>query len=119
MKPVVYLLPLALLLAAASFKANTLFDFQTQVHAKITPPISLCGQPGARTILQLMDTTQQMSPLLNNLGNHGMIVSTKIELAQKFFNQGLNLYYGFNHLEAYRSFKESARLDPHLAIIGN
>ncbi|MFN7329854.1 MAG: hypothetical protein ACK5UP_10150, partial [Bacteroidota bacterium] len=76
MKPVVYLLPLAILLAAASFKANILFDFQKQVDLNITPPISLCGQPGARAILQLMDTTQQMAPLLNNLGSYGMTVST-------------------------------------------
>ncbi|MCE2956986.1 MAG: tetratricopeptide repeat protein [Bacteroidota bacterium] len=116
MKPVVYLLPLAILLAAASFKANILFDFQKQVDLNITPPISLCGQPGARAILQLMDTTQQMAPLLNNLGSYGMTVSTNHARAQQFFNQGLNLYYGFNHLEAYRSFKEAARLDPNLAM---
>jgi tetratricopeptide (TPR) repeat protein len=116
MKPAVYLLPVALLLAAATFKASILFDFQKQVDVNITPPISLCGQPGARAILQLMDTTQQMAPLLNNLGSYGMPVSTQNARAQQFFNQGLNLYYGFNHLEAYRSFKEAARLDPNLAM---
>jgi tetratricopeptide (TPR) repeat protein len=63
-----------------------------------------------------MDTTRQMAPLMTNLGKYGMKVSTANERAQLFFNQGLNLYYGFNHLEAYRSFKEVARLDPNCAM---
>ena len=53
---------------------------------------------------------------MNNLGNYSFKISTPIEEAQKFFNQGLNLYYGFNHLEAYRSFREAARLDPGCAM---
>ncbi len=63
-----------------------------------------------------MDTTRQMAPLMENLGKYGMKVSTKNDRAQLFFNQGLNLYYGFNHFEAYRSFKEVARLDPDCAM---
>ena len=103
-----------LLMAARQYIAG--FRFDEQLNASIVPPISLCGSPGARTILSIMDTTRQMAPLLENLGSYGMPVSTKNERAQKFFNQGLNLYYGFNHLEAYRSFKEAARLDPELAM---
>lgn len=101
---------------AASFRASTLFTFESQLESEITPPLSVCGSPGARTILKIMDTTRQMAPLLENLGNYGMVVSTNHARAQKFFNQGLNLYYGFNHLEAYRSFKEASRLDPQLAM---
>ena len=36
--------------------------------------------------------------------------------AQKYFDQGLRLYYGFNHAEAIRSFREAARLDPGCAM---
>jgi tetratricopeptide (TPR) repeat protein len=43
-------------------------------------------------------------------------VSTKNEEAQKFFNQGLALIYGFNHEEAARAFQQAARLDPTLAM---
>jgi tetratricopeptide (TPR) repeat protein len=89
---------------------------KSQISSGITAPISLCGTPGARTILKLMDTTRQMAPLMDNLGKYGMSITTPNELAQKFFNQGINLYYGFNHLEAYRSFKEVARLDPTCAM---
>ncbi|MBL7873263.1 MAG: hypothetical protein JNM78_16715 [Cyclobacteriaceae bacterium] len=93
-----------------------LFTFQSQIKLNIAPPLSICGAPGARTILKIMDTTRQMAPLMTNLGKYGMNVSTTNERAQLFFNQGLNLYYGFNHLEAYRSFKEVARLDPTCAM---
>jgi tetratricopeptide (TPR) repeat protein len=105
-----------LFISMAAHFAPALFTFQSQVRADITPPLSICGTPGARTILKIMDTTRQMAPLMTNLGKYGMKVSTANERAQLFFNQGLNLYYGFNHLEAYRSFKEVARLDPNCAM---
>lgn len=55
-------------------------------------------------------------PLLNNLGNHHHSISTKNPLAQRYFNQGLILSYGFNHAEAERSFREAARLAPDCAM---
>ncbi len=103
-------------ISVATHFSPALFTFQSQIRADITPPLSICGTPGARTILAIMDTTRQMAPLMENLGKYGMKISTNIDRAQLFFNQGLNLYYGFNHLEAYRSFKEAARLDPDCAM---
>ena len=55
-----------------------------------------------------------LAPRLQNLGVHTFPVSTKVERAQLFMNQGLNLAYGFNHAEAARAFAEAARLDPAL-----
>ena len=57
-----------------------------------------------------------LAPRLQNLGVHTFPVSTKVERAQLFMNQGLNLTYGFNHAEASRAFAEAARLDPTLAM---
>ena len=56
------------------------------------------------------------APLFDDLGDHHVPVATPSSLAQKFFNQGLTLAYGFNHLEAARSFREAARLDPGCAM---
>lgn len=56
------------------------------------------------------------APLLNGLGNLQHSVSTTNADAQRYFNQGLMLLYGFNHLEAERSFKNAAQLDPKLAM---
>jgi tetratricopeptide (TPR) repeat protein len=54
--------------------------------------------------------------LFNNLGNHQHQITTKSSQAQRYFDQGLTLMYGFNHGEAIRSFKEAARLDPDCAM---
>jgi tetratricopeptide (TPR) repeat protein len=39
-------------------------------------------------------------------------VSTKVDSAQLYFDQGLSQLYAFNHGEAGRSFKTATRLDP-------
>ncbi|MDM9582574.1 MULTISPECIES: hypothetical protein [unclassified Nostoc] len=54
--------------------------------------------------------------LISGLGTIHHPVSTSNPQAQKFFDQGLNLIYAFNHDEALRSFQYAAKLDPHLAI---
>lgn len=55
------------------------------------------------------------APVFEGLGAHTMTVTANPE-AQKFFNQGVNLVFGFNHAEAIRSFREAARLDPNCAM---
>lgn len=70
----------------------------------------------ANFMLEDIDFSSQISPLFENLGNHTYTVSTQNDMAQKFFNQGLRLTYGFNHAEAHRSFMEASRLDPDLAM---
>jgi len=67
-------------------------------------------------MLDVVDTTQQIAPLFNNLGNLNFSISTKNERAQEFFNQGVKLSYAFNHAEGHRSFMEAARLDPKSAM---
>jgi hypothetical protein len=54
---------------------------------------------------------EAIAPVLDGLGDEGMTITTDSPRAQEFFNQGLRLTYGFNHSEALRAFKESARLD--------
>jgi tetratricopeptide (TPR) repeat protein len=50
--------------------------------------------------------------LLEGLGNHTHPIATKSPLAQRFFDQGLALVFGFNHDEAARLFARAAELDP-------
>src|SRR5687768_4915326 len=58
------------------------------------------GAPVARTTL------------LGNLGSYHRTIKTANADAQKFFDEGLTLLYGFNHEEAFRSFERAAALDP-------
>lgn len=67
-------------------------------------------------LLEVVDSTQQISPLFENLGDLSFTITTKNERAQIFFNQGLKLTYAFNHAEAHRSFMEASRLDPTSAM---
>ena len=56
------------------------------------------------------------APLFNDLGSYHHEVTTKDPRAQRYFDQGLTLAYGFNHREAVRSFLEAARIDPDCAM---
>ena len=59
---------------------------------------------------------ERQGPLLEGMGDHHHAITTDSAEAQTFFDQGLVLAYGFNHLEAERSFREAARLDPECAM---
>jgi tetratricopeptide (TPR) repeat protein len=51
-------------------------------------------------------------PLLSGMGNLHHPIATKSPEAQKFFDQGMTLMYGFNHAAAIASFRKAAELDP-------
>jgi tetratricopeptide (TPR) repeat protein len=54
--------------------------------------------------------------MYTGLGGVHHPVSTQNAQAQKYFDQGLALLYGFNHEEAAKAFSAAAKLDPNLAI---
>jgi tetratricopeptide (TPR) repeat protein len=54
--------------------------------------------------------------LMPGLGDVRHPISTKNRQAQRFFDQGLKLVYGFNHDEARKSFQRAADLDSKLAM---
>jgi tetratricopeptide (TPR) repeat protein len=63
------------------------------------------GEPAGSTV-----------PLYTNLGTYHYEISTPVAQAQQYFDQGLRLYYAFNHAESIRAFEEASRLDPACAI---
>jgi len=50
--------------------------------------------------------------IYEGFGNYERTISTRSESAQRWFNQGMQLMYGFNHDEAIRSFEQAAAADP-------
>jgi tetratricopeptide (TPR) repeat protein len=54
--------------------------------------------------------------LIAELGGFHFPASTASAEAQKFFDQGVILVYGFNHDEAARAFRRAAELDPQMAM---
>lgn len=55
-------------------------------------------------------------PFYEGLGPHRRPISTKNQLAQRYFNQGLALLHAFNHAAAIRSFQAAAQADPTCAM---
>lgn len=45
-------------------------------------------------------------PLYDNLGTHHYSITVSDPQVQRYFDQGLRLYYAFNHQEAIRAFTE-------------
>ena len=54
--------------------------------------------------------------VFEDMGMHQRTVTTDSPEAQKYFNQGLNWMYGFNHDEAVRAFTKAAEIDPNCAM---
>ena len=49
-------------------------------------------------------------PLIPGAGKHQWKISTTNDSAQIYFNQGINMYYGFHIIEAMASFKKAVAL---------
>ena len=76
-------------------------------------------QPLALALLLASAVVQAQTtpvPLYDNLGTYHYRITTSDPQAQRYFDQGLRLYYAFNHQEAIRAFSEAARLDPACAM---
>ncbi len=50
------------------------------------------------------------------LTGYARVVTTRSSEARKWFDQGIQLLYGFNHDEAIRSFEKAAAIDPACAM---
>lgn len=107
------LLALALFILV-HFLNNGSFKATSDTYQKASFAFTTCTP--TKFLLDVVDTTKQISPLFNNLGNLHLPISTKNKRAQDFFNQGVKLSYAFNHAEGHRSFMEAARLDPNAAM---
>jgi hypothetical protein len=63
------------------------------------------------------DRVAESTPLLyEGFGGYKREVTTDSAEAQRWFDQGIQLLYGFNHDEAIRSFRAAAEADPDCAM---
>ena len=56
------------------------------------------------------------APLFKGMGEYSRTITTADPGAQRYFNQGMVLGFGFNHAEAIRSFRAAQKLDPSCAM---
>lgn len=66
--------------------------------------------------LLLPGCASQPAILFDGVGDHTRNVTTGVEAAGEYFNQGLVLSYGFMHDAAVRSFTYASELDPSCAM---
>src|SRR4030095_401935 len=80
--------------------------------------LATCGGPTPeRPLAPPAALPAVQSPLLmQGMGNHHHAIATTSPEAQRYFDQGFDLVFGFNHEEAVRSFQRSAELDPKAAM---
>jgi tetratricopeptide (TPR) repeat protein len=77
---------------------------------------SACGGATTQGAPQAAETASRPPELLAGLGDHHREVTTTSPEAQRYFDQGLALIYGFNHDAAVRSFDYALVLDPSCAM---
>ncbi|MAU71569.1 MAG: hypothetical protein CML04_05675 [Pseudozobellia sp.] len=106
---------LILVLVICALLYHKYFDRSSQSEKQLAST-NYIGCTVAKFLLTDIDTTQQIAPLFSGLGDFKYPVSTRVDSAQLFFDQGLRLAYAFNHAEAHRSFLEASRLDPESAM---
>jgi tetratricopeptide (TPR) repeat protein len=58
----------------------------------------------------------EATPLYDNLGTLHREITTRSQVAQQYFDQGLRLTYAFNHDEAIKSFKQGIKHDSTCAM---
>ncbi len=56
------------------------------------------------------------APLFEGMGNYHRTITTADPGAQRYFNQGMVMAFGFNHAEAIRAFRAAQRLDDGCAM---
>jgi hypothetical protein len=71
--------------------------------------------PDWNTLAAVLDAMD--IPPMPDAGIYKWKINTSSDSAQFYFNQGINMYYGFHIIEALASFKKAARLDPENPMI--
>lgn len=101
--------------------------FSSELLASLDPTtLSLCGsKKSAKGSMRSMlsaaaavvpETFDARVPLYDDWGKVHFPITTADPMAQRYFDQGLALAYGFNHAGAIASFREAQRLDPSCAM---
>jgi tetratricopeptide (TPR) repeat protein len=105
------------LLASAALAADPMGEMPGMAHGSMGHGGMAMGPMlGPMPAIYAGEADKPGAPVFQGLGAHRHRISTKNPQTQQFFDQGVNLLFGFNHAEAIRSFREAARLDPDCAM---
>lgn len=114
-----------ILFTAAAFTVALLLAFRQADNQKSSKKTSAVSTDKEKNIVrcspdwnELKDWLEESDiPPMPGAGSYKWKISTKNDSAQFYFNQGINMYYGFHIIEAMASFKKAARFDPACAAL--
>ena len=111
-----FMLVTAAFLAAFVFMASASLQKQRSfAFIDLKKKTSISCAPDRSRLSQLLADAD--IPPMPGAGNYHWKISTTNDSAQFYFNQGINMYYGFHIIEALASFKKAARFDPQNAMV--
>ncbi len=87
--------------------------FQIAVTALLPLLVIACGK-ASESDAELV--ARAGAPLFKGMGEYSRTITTTDPGAQRYFNQGMVMGFGFNHAEAVRSFRAAQKLDPDCAM---
>jgi tetratricopeptide (TPR) repeat protein len=79
-------------------------------------PITLLASICCGAALTSLQVHGAQEPFFEGLGSYTRTITTTSAEAQKYFNQGLNFLFGFNHGAAIRAFQAAETIDPDCAM---
>lgn len=103
---------LLLLLLPIFLSGSILSLFQNKTPLESTNPESITMCSSGSGTNSITDANGRYVTALPGWGKYTYPVSSSKDSAQFFFDQGLNLYYGYHMKESLASFREAARIDP-------
>lgn len=115
MKPGFYI-PTALLAFSLAYivRVNTVTVTSEKKQPAVLKIRIGCG-PDWNSLTSILEDAD--IPPIPGAGIYKWKITTRNDSAQFYFNQGINMYYGFHIIEAMASFKKAQRFDPSCAII--
>ena len=78
--------------------------------------LAACGGGAAPAETDAELVARAEAPLFEGMGDYHRPITASDPGAQRYFDQGMVLAFGFNHAEAIRSFRAAQRLDPGCAM---
>ncbi|HKV80244.1 MAG TPA: hypothetical protein VJP02_19000 [Candidatus Sulfotelmatobacter sp.] len=87
---------------------------ESSYYAQMSVAVVLLGVLGVNSVSErgYAAAAGEHAVLVDDIGTYGRKISTKSPVAQKFFDQGLRLVYGYYFPEAIASFQEAQHYDP-------
>jgi hypothetical protein len=109
-----------LFVAAAFVTALFIYAFVPKHHTSLKTiseykiKYAVSCTPDRKMLSSLLD--EMDIPPMPGAGKYQWKISTTNDSAQFYFNQGINMYYGFHIIESLASFKKASRFDPENAM---